>query len=109
MPVHYFVQDKHLAKQGLRNYWGYNSIAYLAPHGDYAADKRPGVAVAEFRQKSPGSTGRTSTPTCSRSPGGRPPSAMPTRRSAGAAGFAAAPSTAAAARTLPGSPTKARR
>jgi glycogen operon protein len=50
MPVHYFVHDKHLTDQGLRNYWGYNSIAYLAPHTDYAADKRPGAAVAEFKQ-----------------------------------------------------------
>ena len=50
MPVHYFVHDKHLTDQGLRNYWGYNSIAYLAPHTDYAADKRPGGAVAEFKQ-----------------------------------------------------------
>jgi isoamylase len=50
MPVHHFVHDKHLTDQGLRNYWGYNSIAYLAPHTDYAADKRPGGAVAEFKQ-----------------------------------------------------------
>jgi glycogen operon protein len=50
MPVHYFVQDKRLADQNLRNYWGYNTIAYLAPHGNYAADKRPGAAVVEFKQ-----------------------------------------------------------
>ncbi|PKO72343.1 MAG: glycogen debranching enzyme, partial [Betaproteobacteria bacterium HGW-Betaproteobacteria-17] len=50
MPVHHFVHDKHLVDQGLRNYWGYNSIAYLAPHADYAADRRPGGAVAEFKQ-----------------------------------------------------------
>lgn len=50
MPVHYFLQDKRLVEQGLRNYWGYNTICYLAPEGRYAADKRPGAAVAEFRQ-----------------------------------------------------------
>jgi glycogen operon protein len=50
MPVHYFCHDKHLLDQDLRNYWGYNSIAYLAPHIEYAADKRPGGAVAEFKQ-----------------------------------------------------------
>ena len=50
MPVHYFIQDKHLIDQGLRNYWGYNSIGYFAPHADYAADKRPGAVVAEFKQ-----------------------------------------------------------
>ena len=50
MPVHYFVHDKHLMDQGLKNYWGYNSIGYLAAQNDYAADKRPGGVVAEFKQ-----------------------------------------------------------
>ncbi len=50
MPVHYFIHDKHLIDQGLRNYWGYNSIGYLAPHDEYAADRRPGAAVPEFKQ-----------------------------------------------------------
>ncbi len=50
MPVHYFVHDRHLRDQELRNYWGYNSIAYFAPHGDYAAGLGAGVAVAEFKQ-----------------------------------------------------------
>ena len=31
MPVHQFVHDHHLVERGLRNYWGYNSIAYLSP------------------------------------------------------------------------------
>ena len=50
MPVHQFVHDKHLTDQGLRNYWGYNSIGFFAPHSDYAADQRPGGCVAEFKQ-----------------------------------------------------------
>ncbi len=50
MPIHHFIQDKHLVDGGLRNYWGYNSIGYFAPHAEYASDKRPGGAVAEFRQ-----------------------------------------------------------
>ncbi|MBD3336105.1 MAG: glycogen debranching protein GlgX [Candidatus Eisenbacteria bacterium] len=49
MPVHQFLHDKHLIDRGLRNYWGYNSIAYFAPHAEYAADKRPAAAVAEFK------------------------------------------------------------
>lgn len=49
MPVHFFIHDKHLVDQGLKNYWGYNSIGYFAPHNEYAADKRPGGAVAEFK------------------------------------------------------------
>jgi glycogen operon protein len=50
MPIHYFIHDKHLVDRGLRNYWGYNSIGYFAPHSEYASDKRPGAAVAEFKQ-----------------------------------------------------------
>ncbi len=50
MPSHYFIHDKHLVDRGLRNYWGYNSIGYFAPHNEYASDKRPSAAVAEFKQ-----------------------------------------------------------
>jgi isoamylase len=50
MPIHYFIHDKHLVDQGLRNYWGYNSISYFALNDEYAADKRPGGMVAEFKQ-----------------------------------------------------------
>ena len=31
MPVHYFVQDRHLVDRGLRNYWGYNTLGFFAP------------------------------------------------------------------------------
>ena len=31
LPVHHFVNDKHLYDKGLSNYWGYNSVAFLAP------------------------------------------------------------------------------
>jgi glycogen operon protein len=37
MPVHWFLNDRHLVEKGLRNYWGYNSIGYFAPHQDYAS------------------------------------------------------------------------
>jgi isoamylase len=50
MPVHQFVHDSHLLERGLRNYWGYNSIAYLAPHGAYSAGGTRGQQVQEFRQ-----------------------------------------------------------
>jgi glycogen operon protein len=36
MPVHQFLHDHHLVERGLRNYWGYNSVGYLAPHNGYA-------------------------------------------------------------------------
>ena len=48
LPVHQFVQDSALVDRGLRNYWGYNSIGYLAPHNEYAAGQR-GEQVPEFK------------------------------------------------------------
>ncbi|MEV5650051.1 glycogen debranching protein GlgX [Nocardia sp. NPDC052254] len=49
MPVHQFLHDRILLDRGLRNYWGYNSFGYLAPHHGYAADPRPGAAITEFK------------------------------------------------------------
>jgi isoamylase len=49
MPVHQFIHDKHLIDKGLRNYWGYNTLGFFAPHNEYASDKRPGAIVAEFK------------------------------------------------------------
>ncbi|MEP6915911.1 MAG: glycogen debranching protein GlgX [Acidobacteriota bacterium] len=50
LPVHQFVQDSTLADKGLRNYWGYNSIGYLAPHNEYSAHGQKGEQVQEFKQ-----------------------------------------------------------
>jgi isoamylase len=50
MPVHQFIQDSHLLERGLRNYWGYNSIGFLAPHDEYSAAGRNGQQVQEFKQ-----------------------------------------------------------
>ncbi len=49
LPVHQFVHDSTLAEKGLRNYWGYNSIGYLAPHNEYAAEGHRGEQVQEFK------------------------------------------------------------
>jgi isoamylase len=49
MPVHQFVQDSHLLEKGLRNYWGYNSIGFLAPHGAYSHTGDDGGQVDEFK------------------------------------------------------------
>jgi isoamylase len=49
LPVHQFVHDAHLVERGLRNYWGYNSIGFLAPHNEYAAVGQHGEQVAEFK------------------------------------------------------------
>ena len=49
LPVHAFVPEIHLLDAGLTNYWGYNSLAYFAPHHDYAAANTCGKQVAEFK------------------------------------------------------------
>jgi len=48
MPVHQFVNDSTLQEKGLSNYWGYNTIAFLAPHNTYASSGR-GQQVQEFK------------------------------------------------------------
>ena len=48
-PVHHFIQDHYLVEKGLRNYWGYNTIGFLAPHAEYAARGQVGEQVYEFK------------------------------------------------------------
>ncbi|MDP9430851.1 MAG: glycogen debranching protein GlgX [Actinomycetota bacterium] len=48
MPVHQFVQDDTLLQKGLRNYWGYNTIGFFAPHHEYA-QASDGQQVQEFK------------------------------------------------------------
>jgi glycogen operon protein len=53
MPVHQFIQDSTLLDKGLRNYWGYNTLAFFAPHADYSAAATEtsglGQQVQEFK------------------------------------------------------------
>jgi isoamylase len=49
LPIHRHVPESDLVERGLTNYWGYNSIAYLAPHDGYAAGPAEQV-VPEFKQ-----------------------------------------------------------
>ncbi|WP_116995437.1 glycogen debranching protein GlgX [Desertimonas flava] len=49
MPVHQFVHDSVLLDRGLRNYWGYNTIGFFAPHNEYAAAGQRGEQVQEFK------------------------------------------------------------
>jgi isoamylase len=49
MPVHQFVHDSHLVERGLRNYWGYNTIGFFAPHNDYSSSGTRGQQVQEFK------------------------------------------------------------
>jgi glycogen operon protein len=45
MPVHAFIDEHHLAKKGLRNFWGYNSVSFFAPSNRYARED----GIEEFR------------------------------------------------------------
>ncbi|MGH4006671.1 MAG: glycogen debranching protein GlgX [Pseudonocardiaceae bacterium] len=47
MPVHQFITDHHLTELGLTNYWGYNTVAFFAPHNGYAAAGTAGPRAHE--------------------------------------------------------------
>jgi len=49
MPVHQFVADKHLVDQGRTNYWGYNTMGFMAPDARYSSSGVVGQQVAEFK------------------------------------------------------------
>ncbi|WP_123814146.1 glycogen debranching protein GlgX [Myceligenerans xiligouense] len=49
MPVHQFVTDPSLRAKGLKNYWGYNTMGYFAPHNGYAGYGTRGQQVMEFK------------------------------------------------------------
>jgi isoamylase len=41
LPLHGFVHDQILLDKGLRNYWGYNTLSFFAPHRAYLKSGRP--------------------------------------------------------------------
>lgn len=49
MPVHQFVQDRHLQVNDRSNYWGYNTIGFFAPHNAYSSSGSTGGQVQEFK------------------------------------------------------------
>jgi glycogen operon protein len=49
MPVHHFANDSTLIDKGLSNYWGYNTIGFLAPEPKYSSSTTPGGQVQEFK------------------------------------------------------------
>jgi len=49
MPVHDFLDDKHLCDRGLRNYWGYNTTNFFSPDARYSSTGDLGSQVAEFK------------------------------------------------------------
>ena len=48
LPMHYHIDDRFLVRKQLRNYWGYSTLGFFAPHPDYAATGAIG-AVNEFK------------------------------------------------------------
>ncbi|MDB5478330.1 MAG: Isoamylase [Alphaproteobacteria bacterium] len=48
LPIHTFLSGQSLLEKKLKNYWGYNSIGFFAPHPLYAA--RPKEALHEFKE-----------------------------------------------------------
>ena len=49
MPVQQFLTEPFLLDRGLRNYWGYSTIGFFAPHGGYSASGTAGPQVTEFK------------------------------------------------------------
>ena len=51
MPIHEFpIHATDGTKSERPNYWGYDSMAFFAPHRGYAADQSPGGQVREFKE-----------------------------------------------------------
>jgi glycogen operon protein len=50
LPVHAHIDDKGLVDRGLTNYWGYNTIGFFAPHGEYSSGGQMGQQVNEFKE-----------------------------------------------------------
>src|SRR5258705_7664073 len=49
LPVHAHIDEKLLVDNGLTIYWGYNTIGFFAPHGEYSSSGQMGQQVDEFK------------------------------------------------------------
>ncbi|WP_110174502.1 glycogen debranching protein GlgX [Luteitalea pratensis] len=49
LPVHHHIDDWHLVKGSLSNYWGYNTLGYFAPDLRYSVSRSAYGAVREFK------------------------------------------------------------
>jgi isoamylase len=49
LPVHYHLDDRHLTEKGLKNYWGYNTLGFLAAEPDYCCTSIPQDNVQQFK------------------------------------------------------------
>jgi glycogen operon protein len=49
LPVHHIADEAYFVAKGLKNYWGYSSIGYLAPDARYSATGVHGEQLREFK------------------------------------------------------------
>lgn len=49
LPVHAHLDDSFLLERGLTNFWGYNTLGFFAPHGEYASSRDPQEQIREFK------------------------------------------------------------
>jgi isoamylase len=49
LPVHQFVHSQTLESKKLRNYWGYDTIGFFAPHNEYSSTGMDGEQLQEFK------------------------------------------------------------
>ncbi|MEO8858772.1 MAG: glycogen debranching protein GlgX [Burkholderiaceae bacterium] len=45
LPVHSFINDRHLAEKSMQNYWGYNTLGFFVPEPRYSHSQK----VKEFK------------------------------------------------------------
>ena len=50
LPVHQCVEEDHLRRKGLTNYWGYNTLSYFAPDSRFASSPDTLAPEIEFKQ-----------------------------------------------------------
>jgi len=48
LPVHHHVTERSLRRNGLANFWGYNTLGFFAPHAGYSSAGSRGGQVREF-------------------------------------------------------------
>jgi glycogen debranching enzyme len=51
LPVHAFVSEQRLVRQGRLNYWGYNTLAFFAAHAPYASPAAQAAGAAAVRRE----------------------------------------------------------
>ncbi len=49
MPVQQFTSEPHLQSKNMKNYWGYNTLGFFAPHNEYSSSGDRGEQVREFK------------------------------------------------------------